>query len=539
MKDESISSEILKHFRKRDFGSVVEAYRNNTDFDYSPQALVSIGRSLFQVGDDPAAAEAFWHDLIGHEKIDQYLVFVMLVRIALGRGEAEAAAAWVRRAEAADSGRQDARVHLVSHYLENGRDAEARRWLEETPPEAQAEYWRPRAALAFRERDLETYTALLKERIGAAPEEAAPRLMLARSYYFARDFARARLTLPLSTLRKDPSCLAGEIHASLLRDEDPDRALELLDHGRDLLTTASNNVHATLRARAEGLRRHKARDGGPGADPTRITQILGTSFCGSTILSMVLGQAEGVCNVGESHRMVRSRREDRQGYRNEPFVAPGEKDADREPEHCLTCGPSCDLFDDRFRAALRDDPVDHLPRVLEKSGARHLVAADKTSACDVDPLLRFNAIVMFKEPRNALRSHLKRQRAHPGLAKYAADPGAYYDFWFQYYADCLRNFRIKGQRIFLSFEAFSADPAAVVARLEACLSIETGWRGGRIRTDGQHMFGGNRELLSGNDFAVRTAETGEVDGHAVPEHVADVYSALLARHRETFEQTPA
>lgn len=534
---QSETDSIPALYERGEFRRIVAIHDRRPDADYAPAELLFIGRSLVRAGDDPMAARDFWRSLVGRESIDQYLVALMLLRLSIELGDFASAADWCLKAEETDAARPDARIHLIGRLMEDGRDDEARQWIDGAPAAQAPALWRQRAVLAFRARDLAAQVAILKARIRANPDEHGPRLMLARAYYFARDFVRARMTLPLGSIIRDASCLAGEIESRLLVDEDPDAALELLEQGSEILAQGSPKVVANLRERAHNLRRHRDRGCDGEVEVSRVTQILGTSYCGSTILSLLLGQADGVCNVGESHRLIQSRTEDAAGFRDSYFDYGNPNRNVLEPEPCVSCGFPCRLFDNEFRAALQADSIDYLIRILRKSGARHLVAADKTSAYKVDPLLRFNAIVLFKTPENAWRSHLKRQRQFPEKSKYAANRTQYFDFWHHYYTDCLDNFRIRGRRLFLSFEAFLEDPVRILSRLGEELGIDVDWQGGEVQVDGQHMFGGNQELIERQAYDLErkpAPAAAETAAEPPPPFVQDLQAELLRRHRDIF-----
>lgn len=516
---------------------ILDVYRQQPDADRTPSELILIGRCLVRSSDDRDEASSYWHRLAERTDVDQYLVNVMLERLALQADDVVSAEHFLERAEAVDHNRVDARHHLIEHMLRIGDNDKAAQLIDSAPPAQLPALWRSRSVLAFRRRDLALNVEVLKERIRMAPEDHGARVMLARTFFFSRDFARARMVLPAKSLAKDETCLLREVEARLVRDEDPAGALELLRELKIEPGSSSERVAKKLDKHAHVLRANMDSESIDYTDFS-ITQIFGVSFCGSTILSICLSQDDDIMNVGESHRIIRSKNEDKNGFRNELFNFQNSKSGVNEPEYCLECGYPCRLFDDKFREELQLESVDYLYKLLIKSRCAHLIASDKTRIIEVDPLFRCNAIVLFKSPVNSIRSHMKRKKVNSEKGVFNLSDMQYWDLWYQYYMDCMKNYRIKGRKIFLSFEKFLANPEGILKRIGELLSLPIHYQNERMSISGQHMFGGNREMIARGHFDVQPNPNPLTDEDAesrVPPHVRVLHSQLIARHRACFE----
>ncbi len=176
----------------------------------------------------------------------------------------------------------------------------------------------------------------------------------------------------------------------------------------------------------------------------------------------MLGSLPGARSIGESHRLIKSRSE----------VGIGPIDFDNlqsgKIAHCQSCGEFCEVLTAEFRRALAASRVDWYLRIAQRLDTDLLISSDKTPTkiVDLDPLMRFDALVLYKSPAQAWISHRARL---PG----GRDPNscrAYLDVWAETYEIFLKRFRPVGKVVFMSFEQFVRTPAGQLKRL--CESLE-------------------------------------------------------------------
>lgn len=195
-------------------------------------------------------------------------------------------------------------------------------------------------------------------------------------------------------------------------------------------------------------------------------QIAGTSFCGSTVMSLILGTAEGAGNVGESHWLVPHDN----GY------------------SCHYCGPACQIWTRDFRQRLEADPGNWYPRLAEQMGSDILISADKshTHIDRLDPDHDHTALILFKAPGNYWHSVSKRRWKTETLAQAL-------NRWNWLYQRFLEDdYAPQGGKVFLSVERFMADPERAIPVLFDALGL-SGTPGQALHywETVQHYVGGN------------------------------------------------
>lgn len=207
-----------------------------------------------------------------------------------------------------------------------------------------------------------------------------------------------------------------------------------------------------------------------GADVQRAFRhvvICGTLWCGSTLFDHVLGSLPGVRNVGESHYLPTARA-------NEKWeLADFSSEAPRRFKPCTRCGKRCDVFDPAFRRELAADRTNWFARIAQRLGTQFLVSAEKGPAklIECDPLLRFDAVVLFKRPGQAWQSMLRKLPAGREREFYLSQCDLYLDQWAHTYGIFLEHFRPEGRVAFVSFEEFTRRPWEVLAKLCARFSM--------------------------------------------------------------------
>ncbi len=176
----------------------------------------------------------------------------------------------------------------------------------------------------------------------------------------------------------------------------------------------------------------------------RHIAIVGMAFCGSTVLSYVLGALPGVANVGESHWASVVGRNTR----------------------CHYCGPACRYWTKPFFESLQADQANWYARLGAQMERDVVVSSDKDRMHldRFDPELDLDALILFRPPVDAWRSYIAKKRKIV-----SATLDEYMRWWVDFHRKHaqLPN---RGNRYYVDFDAFRAAPAreleALCARLE-------------------------------------------------------------------------
>lgn len=291
--------------------------------------------------------------------------------------------------------------------------------------------------------------------------------------------------------------LLARVRLALL-DRDPNKASAILEN----LNSTSWQAQK-LRGSAQLLSDRLAWR--PSHDFRHIA-IGGISFCGSTVLSSLLGSVDGVFNVGESHHMIERSEPKQVGQARNLILGGGlfqwGKDDPDSLFPCHSCGPRCEVFDDRFRQQLASAPAGWYGKIAAQAGARVLVSSDKNSIFlqQKDPLSDYDLVLLYKSPSAAWASELKNKERlrrmgldRPDLHRLLQD---YLTRWSSNYLALLRGMRPTGSLIVMSWDGFCSLPEEHWARLLSHLGLRsTSDVFGAVKLD-QHFFGGNVDIRS-------------------------------------------
>lgn len=200
----------------------------------------------------------------------------------------------------------------------------------------------------------------------------------------------------------------------------------------------------------------------------RHIAVVGMSFCGSTMLSHVLGAFNGVYNVGESWFLEHT----------EIF--------------CNACGRDCEVLTPDFLTSLKRDRTNWYARLGAQAGAQILVSSDKNMDIlrSLDPEMDFDAVYCFRPPLEAYRSYVRVMTTQePDGDK--LDLQGYLNYWAQFYKGMHYDFKIKGRKVWVDFREFQHNPLVELNRL--CGKLELPYDANalefwRVR---QHSIGGN------------------------------------------------
>src|SRR5215469_11543837 len=177
----------------------------------------------------------------------------------------------------------------------------------------------------------------------------------------------------------------------------------------------------------------------------------GMSFCGSTVLSYILGSLPAACNIGESHWLTDTTKS-------------GEK------IFCARCGPGCKVLDEEFRSLLELDPDNWYRKIAERLETELLVSSDKAPVLldRLDPGRNYDMIVLYKPPELHTRSHvrfMRRNGVEPEIGKYLSQ-------WTNFYRRYLESFDIGGTKLFVDTESFYRDPEQALSKICDRLNLE-------------------------------------------------------------------
>ncbi|MBV8977703.1 MAG: hypothetical protein JOZ13_10030 [Alphaproteobacteria bacterium] len=231
---------------------------------------------------------------------------------------------------------------------------------------------------------------------------------------------------------------------------------------------------------------------------THNVVICGVSYCGSTLFDRLLGSLPGVASVGESHWLVKGKVPGA-GY----DVLDFSRDFAADMVKCSVCGKNCTALTAEFRRGLAADRTNWYFRIAERLGAQTLVAGDKNPAkiLDNDPLLRFDALLLFKSLPQAWWSELQKRKPGHDEAYYLAECERYIGTWCQNYAMFLESFSPQGKMVAVSFEEFTRAPVRVLRAACEALSLPF---------DEQVLkFAKPGHAIGGNDRAVRRLKTAD------------------------------
>lgn len=275
------------------------------------------------------------------------------------------------------------------------------------------------------------------------------------------------------------------------------------------------------RSSGEAPRRYRPRSAN--RDPRHVA-ILGVSYCGSTLLSLVLGALSGVANVGESHWLLEPRA-DKPRSTEEPTPV---------FEQCVWCGVDCPVLTNELRRRLADNPDAFFQILAEAQEADIIVTADKNYPHVVrrDPDLHNDALIVFREPLRNWQSHARRSNRTDEVAR-----RRYLENWAIAYTNFLDNFPNTGTKVLVDFDRFLADPEDGLRYLCSALDLPFTTDALRYWQTRQHCVGGNREVRErlanedARDLAIRPqpeahAEASSFTDSALPSEVLLVYQRL-------------
>lgn len=209
-----------------------------------------------------------------------------------------------------------------------------------------------------------------------------------------------------------------------------------------------------------------ARNGRKAAEPT-VVRIVGTSYCGSSLLSLLLNTQEDICALGEAHNAYLG------------------------PKDCFcTCGNKvvqCGFFRSIRPQSFYRDCFERLACgvLVDSSKNRHLLHPAH------DPDFRYVTVFLSKSPPGFAHS----QRWHEPSSHGSTVAGVLASY-ISFYEQHLEKYPEEpGARYVLSYEAMMRDPATAVR--DICRLCGIGFSEARMeswwKTD-SHILGGNSNV---------------------------------------------
>ncbi|MCX7568039.1 hypothetical protein OS189_16980 [Sulfitobacter sp. F26169L] len=272
--------------------------------------------------------------------------------------------------------------------------------------------------------------------------------------------------------------------------QQPDTAMQhwrtLLERDPAAARTLQQNIPSMARLRDDRRRltneRHAALRDPP--LPHRHIAIAGVSYCGSTFLGAVLGSIPGVAHIGESIWLAHRKTTGQPLI--DRFTVPQEYTL-----YCTQCGPDCQVLTPSLRRSLIKKQTNWYGRIAQALDTPILVSSDKnlSKIRQLDPMLRMDAIVLYKSPIQAWWSNY-RKIGSSGFAP-VENLDHYLDVWSAAYEIFLDHFAITGRTVVMSQDAFTTTPDAVFSRL--CALLDLPWSNPEMPliTRDQHFIGGN------------------------------------------------
>jgi len=268
--------------------------------------------------------------------------------------------------------------------------------------------------------------------------------------------------------------------------------------------------------------------------------ILGVSYCGSTLLSRLMGNAKGVENVGESHWLT-----------SKKDVGSGtDVDFDQDDKsslvQCFACSDQCAVFTHEFRKNLQSDPVNWYFKIAQQLNCQTLVSADKniSKLKKLDPTLSLDGVVLFKSPLQAWYSNYRKSSSASSTMTPITDINKYMDAWASSYTNFLDNFPNTGDKVFLSFDEFCKDPDSHMSKLGSILGLKFDESTMYHYGHEQHYFGGNSGVnkkirsedsqLQVNELPVIDLPAEHIEAIQNNEQVQRVYERLSQQYKSDF-----
>lgn len=267
----------------------------------------------------------------------------------------------------------------------------------------------------------------------------------------------------------------------------------------------------------------------------RHIAICGIAFCGSTLLDRIMGGMDGQASIGESHRMT--------GMYDERKATVPMDYSTPEPgrvAYCTICRAKCETWTHEWRRSLASDSTSWYFKLASRMNTPVLISADKNIKLLLrnDPLLRFDALILFKSPERAWLSRLIKLPEGKPKSFYTDWLYRYMKVWQVTYEHYLNTIEPAGRKVFLCHEMFSEAPEVEFQRI--CAGLDLAYTPQALKqSQPGHAIGGNgrtHRTLRATDYKIEIEPLPSLD---IPqahlkwiqenEELQNLYSALKAR----------
>lgn len=277
--------------------------------------------------------------------------------------------------------------------------------------------------------------------------------------------------------------------ASFAEKPNLEAAYQILRHGGQMeLSLIEETFSNKARAAIEDLLRH-----GPttGKENARHLAICGISYSGSTLLGRLIDGLSDFRDIGESHWLINQRQAAGMRRQIDFFASPPSPSR----SYCRQCGETCEVLSTTFRIEMQLHRSQWYTRIAERLNTDILVSSDKNSAKYVilDPLLRFDAVTLFKSPGQAWQSYWKRLST-PDSAEVQIKLEQFMKSWIRGYKNLLRM-KPRGKKLFLHFDTLVNAPEQTLACLLETLGLPMGELDIEMSKKGCHAIGGNDRFI--------------------------------------------
>lgn len=278
--------------------------------------------------------------------------------------------------------------------------------------------------------------------------------------------------------------------------------------------------------------------------PGRQIMIAGMSYCGSTVLAMALGRLPNAANAGESYWLTQRK------VSGHSLINPDAPD-EKGILYCERCGPECPVLSWDFRSKLVRNPTRWREKLLDQYGAELLITSDKHAQkiAHVDPLFRFDSIVLFKDPIQTWWSNYRKTIGEIDGFDPLEGLDYFVDKYCKDYAYFLEDYQCEGKTLFLSFNDFAENPNYHLQRICALFSLPYDEGVLNEETFVQHTIGGNAGVNQEYKKEATTLAIKPLSSHKLPQEHVDVFSRdprvnevherLMQRYHSDFDSSSA
>ena len=159
----------------------------------------------------------------------------------------------------------------------------------------------------------------------------------------------------------------------------------------------------------------------------------------------------------------------------------------------------------------------------------------------VDPLERYDAVILFKTPESFHASSLKHGKYATGFTPEAAALASF-RAWYFYYLLCLHRMNPEGRKVFMGWESFVAAPERHLKRISELLDLPYDPAILKERRAGQHIFGGNGRVA--DEYKARPTDVDvqpeptirpvDIEDAPLAQAARKLWEDMMARYRQDF-----